>query len=200
MKKFFIIFLLLSAFSAPGAAWAHGVKLFASVDNNKITGMAYFAGGGPAINSRVLLVDQQNKQILECITDEQGKFEAPLPHNAYGQHTLLLLAGAGHQAEIQLNLTATAMTNPSSSPALQASGQTGDVAATVDRAAQNVSLEEVYQQLFHINKQLLEIKAAQTSITFERVIAGLGYIMGLVGLALYVHYRQRSKPAENNKQ
>lgn len=177
MKKIVIIIIVLTWSQL---SWAHGVKLFANLRANQVHGMAYFVGGSAAANCQIKLLDSAGQEIAGTTTDSQGNFIMQLPPDLQGDFKLLLLAGPGHSATLPLLL------DPK---------QTEDYAINLE-SIENTQPEQNSQlelQLASIQQQLLQLQSANSGITFEKVVAGIGYIAGLLGLAAYVHYRQRLK-------
>jgi nickel transport protein len=185
------IFCLFTAvlLGTPAPAWAHGVKLLAAVNDGRISGQGYFTGGGPVMNSPLSLRDPQGKEIKTGRSDGRGRFQIPLPSDLpEGDYTLLLLAGPGHQAESLIRITSAPSPAPAASPALASAALRQEPPPANCRAG----LEAIERRLAGLEDKIEQLQLAQAQaaeITWEKIIAGLGYILGLLGLAAYCRYR-----------
>lgn len=136
--------------------------------------MAYFVGGAPANQCQVSLRQKDGQQLAMTITDNKGNFIINIPESTEQGYMLHLDAGPGHSAVLPLGLAA------------------NKEPATASRADDRLELV-LEQHLAPLRRQLLELQAANSAVTLEKVVAGLGYIAGILGLAVYLHYRQRLK-------
>ncbi|MDR1396183.1 MAG: carboxypeptidase-like regulatory domain-containing protein [Desulfarculales bacterium] len=173
----------------PAPAWAHGVKLLATLNEGKISGQSYFVGGGPVMNSPLSLRDQEGKEIRSGRSDERGRFQIILPPDLpEGDYTLLILAGQGHQAESLIRITSAAPARP------EAGLTAGPAPAGRAPLPENMraGLAAIENRLAGLDEKIDQVQLAQAQtagITWEKIIAGLGYILGLLGLATYCRYR-----------
>lgn len=62
-----------------GTALAHKVNLFAYVEKGRIYTESYFADGAPVEGGRVLVYDNQNKLLVEGVSDKKGLFDFSIP-------------------------------------------------------------------------------------------------------------------------
>ena len=193
MRKYiiFVIIILSSHLLLSGQALAHAVKLFAKLQAGQIVGVAYFAGGGPAAHCRLELHDSKNVIIAEIETDTEGKFSLPWPEDVNDPCQLILYAGPGHQATI--TVTPLSPEGQNIRPAAIDGGLSNDAHNNQPQQL----IEELNQQLYSINQELINIKAQMNGITPQKIIAGLGYIMGLLGVALF--FASRHSKANSQK-
>jgi nickel transport protein len=185
------IFFIIPPFSSS----AHGVKLFAVNNDGHISGQGYFVGGGPAVNCRIILQNQAGQEVSQTRTDEKGKFTLALPADVSGPHLLLLNAGPGHAARVNFDFKAAdaddAALAMDKSDAIDTMGP-DNLPASFQAPDSQLLLAQINHQLHNINQQLLALQIlSEPGVTFEKIIAGLGYIMGLLGAAMYFHYRPR---------
>jgi nickel transport protein len=196
MHILLILLFFLTTTISPSPACAHGLKLFAVNNNGQISGQGYFVGGGPAINCQLLLQNQTGQEILQARTDAKGNFSFAIPNNIIGPHLLLLNAGPGHTARVNFDFKA----DDAGGAALAADeDDTRDnLPASLPTSDSQLLLAQIDRQLQNINQQLLILRAMyEPSVTFEKIIAGLGYILGLLGTAMYFHYRPRPLRGNN---
>lgn len=197
---------LLFAWVQP--ARAHAVYLFAWVDGDRVCSEGYFAKKNKVRDGAVTVRNATGSLVAEGRTDEQGLwcFRAPAPQDL----TFVLNAGQGHRAEFILpakefpsgrspaadkETPATPETSstekvPAISPAQRstaASLDDGSLRALVRDAVR----EELQSQLSPIRQALAE-KNADPGPTLRDILGGLGWIIGLAGLAAW--YTARRKP------
>jgi len=98
MKIFFLLTVALSAMlMTPTNLSAHGIRLFCWFEAGTLHGEGYFAGGDPAKNSKVSVIDRAEKNVLaETRTSESGTFSLSLDQAIPVE--VILDAGQGHRA------------------------------------------------------------------------------------------------------
>ncbi|RPI54523.1 MAG: cobalt transporter CbiM [Deltaproteobacteria bacterium] len=184
-------------------AHAHKVNLFAWYDGKMIMAEGYFSGGNRAMDSTVLVLDSVGKEVFHGMTDKKGEFSFKPPGN--GEYRLVLEAGMGHRAEALVSVKG--MQSGTAAPeAVQAGLQTagspelqGDGHAAEDAHKGTVTLtssefEKILdRKLNPIKEQLLRLAEQGDRVGFRDVVTGLGYIAGLMGLAMYLAQRKRRK-------
>lgn len=90
--------LMVLAFAA--VAFAHATVLWAYVENNQVYVEAFFMGGNKIKNTRIVVVDDKGKKLIEGKTDEQGKFDFAPP--IIDNMTILLLIDKAHRSEFKI--------------------------------------------------------------------------------------------------
>ncbi|KIH76312.1 nickel transport protein [Geoalkalibacter ferrihydriticus] len=106
MKKFVcpipaaLLLLVLTSTSV----WAHGMSIFAYVDNQVVYTESYFSNGQAVRQGRVLVFDSERNPLLEGETDDEGLFDFPVPK--IDDLTLVIEAGMGHKAVFVLEKSA----------------------------------------------------------------------------------------------
>lgn len=153
---------------AASPALAHKLKLFAAAEGGDIVGSAYFAGGGKAVEVDGSVIAADGAVIARFRTDGQGAFRVAVP---LGQPLKLRVeAGDGHVAEASLGADEV---SPVTSTA---TASTADIEAAVAR------------QIIPLRKQ---IDAMEERARFSDIMAGIGTIFGLCGIAAWLHGRRR---------
>lgn len=182
-------------------AQAHKVNVFAYLENGHIKGEGYFPSGDKAQNSLVELVDNQGKVVGSTRTDSQGEFALPLPAGATPPLKVVLKASMGHQGDYTLGWGDRDVVDTAGqgAPAVAAATppSTGQATATTAPAAP-VDQGDLDKRLARLLDQRLQPLTAQIAkleadrgVTLHDVVAGLGYILGLLGLAAYLQNRKR---------
>jgi nickel transport protein len=89
--------LLVALLLAGGPALAHKLRVFAFADGARIEGSAYFAGGGKAAGTRIVVKDAAGRTVAELTPAADGSFsymaKAPVDHLTVAE------SGDGHRAE-----------------------------------------------------------------------------------------------------
>jgi len=174
-------------------ALAHKVTIFAWVEGDTIFTESKFSGGKRAINAHVLVFDIQGKQLLEGKTDHNGEFSFKIPKIT--DLRIVLNAAMGHKAE---------WTIPESE-IREASGLLGNKrpGESSQPLAVGLSREEIRdlveesldKKLGPIVRMLTELQSKGPSVT--EIVGGIGYIFGLMGVALYFKNRGKQRHREN---
>jgi len=171
-------------------AWAHKVMIFAWVEGDTVYTQSKFSGGKKAKNSTVLVYDEEGNQLLEGKTDEQGEFSFKVPKKT--DLKVVLKASMGHMAEWKIPVEeikeeAGPSTDAKTSRELPVPGNVSlsrqEVKALID--------ESLDRKLAPILNMLADSLDRGPSVS--EVIGGVGYIFGLVGVALYFATRRKRK-------
>jgi nickel transport protein len=173
-------------------ALAHKVSVFAYLEGGQIKGEAYFAGGEKAQDSLVELLDAQGKLLASTKTDAKGEFTLALPPQARAPLKVVLKAGMGHQGDYTLE--AGEVGGQAAAPEAAIPPQAAEAPAGVSRVALAGDLEQRLGQLLDQRLQPLTAQIAKLNadrgVTVHDVVAGLGYILGLLGLLAYMKARR----------
>lgn len=182
-----IFFLLI-----PGQSLAHRVNVFAWVEGDTIFTESYFSGGHKPSGSRIEVFDPQGNRLLTGRTNERGMFSFKIPKKT--DLKIVLHASMGHKAEYvlpQKELSASA-SPPSIDRQHQGQADTQKESRTISVDKQE--LEAVVGKI--LDEKLRPIKrklAARESSgpTWRDIVGGIGYIVGLMGIALYFANRRK---------
>lgn len=208
-----IVFLLCTALwlvSCVVPAWAHKVMIFAWVEGDTVYTQSKFSGGKKAKNSTVVVYDKEGNQLLESKTDDLGEFSFKVPKKT--DLKIVLKASMGHMAEWKIpaeEITVVAPVSKSrSTPEVGVEAATKETAPPIDTktskqppAPTTVGLgrqevkalidESMDRKLRPILNMLVE--SLDRGPKVGEVIGGVGYIFGLVGVALYFATRKKRK-------
>lgn len=189
--------------------WAHKVNVFAYVEGDTVVVEGYFSGKVKAQNSPVEVFDSNGKKILEGKTDKKGIFRfkvSDLPP-VKGDIKIVLEGGMGHKADFTLRAdemprAAHTPTTPqeqsedkaTESPvAAQPSVQAQDPA--VLRKLVEEAVDKKIQPLVTMlgNQQKLLMEQKDKGPTLTEILGGIGWILGIVGIAGYIMGRNRPR-------
>jgi nickel transport protein len=196
------IFLTLNMFCS--SALAHRVNLFAWYDGKMIMAEGYFSSGKKAVNSTILVFDSKGKEVFHGITDKKGEFSFKPPQT--GDYRLVLEAGMGHRAEALISVkdikspTGELEAEQAGLRIAEGNNEPGKGLKTAEDANKRIialkseEFEEILdRKLNPIKEQLFRLAEQGNRVNFRDVFAGLGYIAGLMGLAIYLAQRKHKK-------
>jgi len=215
LRKGWFVFIVTAAFCLmffvrPG--WAHKVTIFAWVEGDTVHTQSKFSGGKRAQNSTVVVYDKDGNLLLEGQTDENGEFSFKVPKKT--DLKVALKASMGHLAEWTISadeITEAAeggIESSTAGPAVDVKAPVQEVSPTTDvkgsmepEAPKSVGLSrEEIQELIDksLDRKLAPIlnmlaESVDSGPKMSEVIGGIGYIFGLVGVALYFSNRGRRK-------
>lgn len=189
--------------SLPSVSPAHKVNVFAYVDGDAIQVESYFTRSQKVRYGTLTITDLvTGGKILEGTTDEQGLFrfqpDAEFLETGHGMN-ILLNAGEGHQSNWQIAPEELAALTPSA-PAAQSAvpAQSALASASIAPAAPAPPLTA--EDLEALIGNVMDAKLAPIKQTLARqeadgpavkdIIGGIGWILGLLGIAMYMKYRR----------
>jgi len=183
---FFASILIISS-SLPVSA--HKVIIFAWVEGDTVFTESKFSDGKKTINSQVLVFDKEGKQLLEGKTDNKGEFSFKIPKLT--DLRIILNAGMGHKAEWKIPESEIKEAGSISEiKRIGESSQPIDVGLSKEEIKELIE-ESLDRKLRPIVRIINESQSKGPSIT--EIIGGIGYIFGLMGVAIY--FKNRGKKA-----
>ena len=197
--------LWLASSSVP--AWAHKVTIFAWVEGDTVHTQSKFSGGKRAKNSTVVVYDKKGNQLLEGKTNDNGEFSFKVPKKT--DLKVALKASMGHLAEWTIpaeeiqavaDITESKMPEAGIQPPTQGAvpsveaktSEEAPVKTTVGLSRQEIKElidDSLERKLTPITNMLAD--SIDRGPTVTEVIGGIGYIFGLVGVALYFGGRRK---------
>ncbi|MCK5193697.1 MAG: hypothetical protein KAQ71_07800 [Desulfobulbaceae bacterium] len=200
------IAILWAAFSHE-PAFAHKVTIFAWVDGDTIHTRSKFSGGKRVKGSLVVVFDSEGNSLLEGKTDENGMFSFKIPQKT--ELKVVLKASMGHMAvwkipveeitgsQSESNILATVeevtATSPSNSESIKIAGEVSEL-STMElkkKEIQEIIDTSLDKKLRPITEMLVDSMECGPGLT--EIMGGIGYIIGLVGIALYFSNRRRKE-------
>ena len=198
------VLMLTSLLFCP-AAQAHKASIFAWVQGTTIHTQSKMMGGKRPNQALVEVFDENGLLLLQGKTDVQGLFSFPAPQKS--NLKIVLNAGAGHRAVWSLTPhdfieeTSESVYDHTHEDAVHTKPlQPGPSNKNINPLAPDILTRDeiatlvastLDQKLTPVMAKLAEMD--QKQINLSDIVAGLGYIMGLVGLAAYMHYRRKTR-------
>lgn len=208
-KRWAIYFLTVAMWFVfcNSSALAHKVTIFAWVEGDTVHTKSKFSGGRTAKESTVVVYDKQGNQLLEGKTNENGEFSFKIPKKT--ELKVALKASMGHLAEWTIpaeEITGIADSTETAAPEIGVESATQEAAPLTDArrsgelavpTAVGLSRQEIQELIDKsLDKKLTPVvnmlaESLDHGPRMGEVIGGIGYILGLVGVALYFTTRRR---------
>ena len=187
---------------AVGTVHAHRVWIYAWVEGTTIHTESKFSGHRDVKNGKITVYDLEGTHLLEGQTDTLGKFSFKAPKDTGVR--IVLDTGTGHRAEWTIPLKEireaesgqTGSGMPIESNEVKASTSTGPTPLSQPVTREDIRLaveKAVDKKLAPVIRMLAE--SSNPAPSFTDILGGIGYIIGLVGVAAYFHYRRRNRGA-----
>ncbi len=179
-------------------AYAHKVFIYAWTEGNTIHTQSKFSGGKQVHNGIVEIRDESGHLLNSGKTNEKGEYSFRIDQ-LQPMH-IKLKAGMGHSAEWVFDrkdinelsgLTTAEPENESkkASPSPSSSVSTAPMPPGDRDHLQNMIENALDKKLQPVYKMLAEQR--EETITLKDILGGIGYIIGLIGLAAYIRYRKQ---------
>ena len=184
--------LLVFFFLISSPAYAHKVHLFAYVDGDYIKTESRFNGGRPArgCDIQVQSSSSSNQDIaVNGKSDEKGFFHFPMA-NLTGDLDIIITCGDGHRGSWHLAENEYLFTE--AEPVDHVHAQSKPVPVQVGDSdndmLRQIIAEEVEKKVAPLRRELAQLAEHRTSL--QDILGGIGYILGLAGLAAYMKFKK----------
>ncbi len=197
---------ILVALTAAERVMAHRLDAWVHVIDNEIVVEAYFNDGEAAQNADVTVSDSDGKLLAKGKTDTAGKFTFT-PARLPDRIEIVVNTGQGHRCTktmtrkdlVALNNHPQMSKNeePRASARLafrHPTTTTSDAPATPgdDELTEiKQSLTSIQASLRNIRHELAKLNKPRTGVSFDSILAGVGFIFGLTGVAAYCLARRQ---------
>ncbi len=185
-------FALLVFFFLSSPVYAHKVHIFAYVNGDVIKTESRFNGGRPARHCDVAVHNLPGQDIVASgLSDEQGFFEFSKPESG-GDLDIVVACGDGHRGSWRLEALEyqSSEANPATHHIHKEPVQTAPQITSPDTAVlRQLIAADMDAKLGPLRRDLARLAERKTSL--QDILGGIGYILGLAGLAAYMKYRQR---------
>jgi nickel transport protein len=173
---------------------AHKVNIFAWVEGKTIHTESYFPDGKAVQNGDISVLDSRGNLLLTGTTDSDGLFSFPIPKR--DDLTIVLDASMGHRNTYTITAGELGPESTPESGGKEAETSVERSSGTEQAPPKNVeamvTLEEIRAVVGEEVSRQLEPLAAKLSrlekddrVTMSEVFAGIGYILGLMGLVMF---------------
>jgi nickel transport protein len=178
-----LFFVLVFFFCTIQPIFAHKVTVFAWKEGDRVFTESRFSGGKRVKNGRIEVYDDSGKKLMEGVTDDQGCFSFLIPEEK--SLDIVLKAGAGHQGHWEIPAESSEKEN---NAVLEKTKKQEGVQANPEEL--EAIVEKVMdKKLKPVITMLMDQQDSDPSVT--DIIGGIGYIIGLTGLAAWFSGRSR---------
>jgi len=199
MKKIaFLIFI--SLFLWADSAAAHRVTIFGWIEGDTVYTESQYPDGKRVKNGKILVYNAENKELLTGTTSDNGEFSFKIPKTSALR--VVIQAGMGHQGEwtfsgeeiqaafgeaVNAGATEPSAPEPTAQPAVTKS--TAPAVSEPQTPAPDLGqLEQMMERVMDkklqpITRMLAQME--QKGPTANDIFGGIGYILGLAGVAAY---------------
>jgi nickel transport protein len=193
----------------PSIGLGHRVIIFAWIEGDQVHTESKFASGKYIKGGQIEVYDSESKILIQGETDQDGRFTFPTPPK--GDYKIVIQAALGHSGNWVLTKDAfeeeaVEVTHTSHSEStLETDDHMSPPTSVQSNVLAHVTLDELEHLIDHaldeklapISKQLAQLQTGKPS--FKDIIGGIGYIVGLVGIALYfVQHRETKRRRKND--
>lgn len=168
--------------------WAHGLNLFVAAEGDLIRGRVSFGDGHGADGAVIKISDEDGHPVAEISPDHDGSFT----YKAVTREDHLVTADSrdGHVIKrwVKAEMLSDHLHEPETEPHDHEHASDQHMIGDEEMAA--FRLEQVVAR--QITPLREEIAAYQAQVRLRDILGGLGYIVGLAGLALWLKGRRES--------
>jgi nickel transport protein len=171
-----------------GQSLAHRVNIFAWVEGDTILVECKYPDGTRVYEGVIRVLDSAGKELLSGKTNDKGEFSFKVPKP--DDLNIVLEAGMGHRADWSLSKQDLAPSGAAPEPAARSQPDARPGPAPADprppQAANDLdqAIERALdKKLAPVLRMLAEMHEQKVRLT--DVLGGIGYIIGLVGVAAY---------------
>jgi nickel transport protein len=189
---------VLILIAGAGPAWAHKVYVFAWAEGDKVFTDSYFSKSQKVKNGKVNVYGPDGALLVEGTTDDNGSYAFVPPQKV--DLRIEIEAGTGHRGEYILTAdelpasagaaepaptqTETPAQTESTEEVKAAAEKTAAVAAVDPQMLKTIVNEALDQKIRPLERAIADLRKEQGPGITE-IFGGIGYIIGLMGLALY---------------
>jgi nickel transport protein len=205
--KVFFAFICLFLIFPTSYVFAHRVTIFAWVKGDSIYTESKFSGGKKAKGATVEVYDEQGRRLVEGKTDRQGNFSFKIPKKAILK--IVLIAGMGHKNHWIIEaeeITDSISGQSSAKQDHEPDSQSIPFAKSVSSDSKNALYQDqapwieiqlafekaIDKKIQPIIRKLSNLEQKDNRIKPTEIIGGIGYILGLFGIAAYFAQKRKT--------
>lgn len=212
MIKNMLILAIALLIGLPAQAAAHRLNVFAWLENDQIIVECNFGRDRPARNADIRILDNTDQKVLlSGKTTENGAYIFTVPPVVRQGHGLLIEvnAGQGHRGEFEMNASelyaAASLTAGFDEAAIQARDEDKHIHIQTAPRTPGIAMPQgplSEEQITNIVQNALELKLApirqelaaanSSGPRISEILGGIGWIIGLVGVAMYFKSRHKA--------
>jgi nickel transport protein len=184
------VVIFLTLFSWSPALWAHSVSVYAWVEGDTVFTESFFASGARAAHSRIAVFEEGGNRLLTGKTDDKGVFSFKLPKKE--DLRIVLRTPDGHGADFHLKVEDKSVTEDRrEGEYMEEPSQIAEGPCLGKEEIRGVVEEVLDEKLEQMRGRLEASQKGTPGIT--EILGGIGYILGLMGVAIYFGHRRKGK-------
>lgn len=182
--------------NTPSESFAHGIDIFAYVEGNKVFTGCSFSDDTVCENSEITVLDSKGKILLKGITDEAGEFSFIPPEKT--DLKIIVDAAMGHRAECTVPASDLEHIFKNKIGCGFLANDANNREENKDITLTQPELEQIRfmiddtldEKLKPIVKFLAKLEKRNAESSLTKVIGGIGYLFGIMGLVIYFRNRK----------
>ena len=180
-KGLIIILVVVVVMFVVSPSFAHKVMIFGWVEGDTVQTISKFNGGKRVQNAPVSVFDTDDTFILKGVTNTEGLFSFKRPDK--DSLKIVLEASMGHKT--------TCLVETKTDTAVESVVEQTEVETIADSPCPEKNIEKIVGKALDrkIAKVLQLIRENDEKQSISEIIGGIGYILGLVGIALWFKSR-----------
>jgi nickel transport protein len=172
--------------------------VFGYVEDGKVKTISKFSGGKKVMGGKITVFDVDGKQLLQGVTDDNGEFSFDIPSKKGLKIELEAAMGHKNISEIPADQLGVPDAAPSvGEKADETAGSSSSEVTTTEEIpaasdGQDADLEARIEKVLDRKVMpILQMMAEKEDKPgFKDIVGGIGYIVGLMGLFLYMKSRK----------
>lgn len=183
IKNIFCVLIIFINF-----VFGHKINIFATVEGGRIYTQSYASDGAKLKGAIIEVYDKSGEKLITGKTDSLGEFSFVIPKK--DDLKIVLIGGMGHRAETTVSADMLPEIK-TASPKKVTVSTVGKEIAPIDTLLLRQTIEDVLQaQLHPVIKMIAEQK--KEKVSFTEIIGGIGYILGIIGIAMFFMSKRKS--------
>ncbi len=178
--------------------WAHKVNVFAWVEGDTVFVEGYLPGGKKSQDSLVEVFNPAGIKLLEGRTNEKGEFSFKIPERT--DLKIVLTVSMGHKNDFIVPASdfGEVESSPSSpSQSFAESAKDSSANPTDLNQLEGIIDKALDRKLAPVIKLIRDTRKEGPTIT--EIVGGIGYIFGLIGVAVYFSNRRNKERGQRSE-
>ena len=202
LSRVFVLLILLTVLNTP--AFAHRVNVFAYIEGDTVYTESYFSKKRKVHQGQIEILNADTgKVLLKGVTDDDGLFNFPIPEAIKKDRSGLLInlhASEGHRGDWTLTadeiFPETANQSASLTPEEKISVETTEPATPSSVKASSAEVSKLTEDIKTLTNKVetlkrLIISQQEKGPGVNEIFSGIGYILGLFGVAAFFLSRKK---------
>lgn len=180
-----LVCLLMIVAFFPSSSFAHKVMIFGWVEGDKVHTISKFSGGKKVQRAPVSVYNKKGELLLKGNTDDKGEFSFKVPTDK--ELDVVLEAAMGHKTSCVVDVAPQDEELPVKNIDTHSHEDDRTAEQLIDSKEIAVMIEKSLDKKMAVVLRMIAEKEEKQSVT--EIISGIGYILGLIGIALWARSR-----------